>query len=335
MWRYVSSLVAVLGLGLLVFAYFPRNSSHRVGDAESAAASADQHDLEGHLARRDLGEAVDSLRLQAARRKEDLVVHYREALAAAGDAAELLSFRTADAKRPKSTGPLPKPTESPGPSLQESGLEPAPAKLNAHPPPDFVPWPPPVPTASSKLDDWMRQFRTVGELSAALEQELERGGYSQFSYSWVPNGFALVTQVEQLDDSESPLSEHRFAPSECYIPLSEMRITVAIFSSMKGLLFEREDRCRLYVFFLTDDPSPPQEYPAEKFNQHVVRNWVEKGRRSLTKAEKDKPISDDYIFYVNEYEFIKHKGEDPQQAPVSELSAIKHLELTGCSFALK
>jgi hypothetical protein len=55
----------------------------------------------------------------------------------------------------------------------------------------------------------MHKFRTIGELSAALERELEKGGYSQFSYSWIPNGFALVTQVEQLDDNELPLSEQR------------------------------------------------------------------------------------------------------------------------------
>lgn len=336
MWRFVSPLVVALGAGLWVFAYYSRQDPPHVTEgASTEAASADEGIGSSNpsglsWAQVDVGVALDSLSLQAARREEHLVLRSREAFAAA---AEQLKLRD-PAGHPKSAGPPPKPA-APSPSILKTGVEPASATLSAHPPPDFVPWPPPVPTTTSKLEDWMHQFRTVGELSAALEHELERGGYSQFSYSWVPNGFALVTQVEQLDENELPLSEHRFAPSECYIPLSEMRITVAIFTSVKGLLFEREDRCRLYVFFLTDDLSPPQEYPAEQFNQKVVRNWVEKGRRSLTKAEKEKPISEDYTFYVNEYEFIKQKGEDPKQAPASDLSAVKHLELTGCSFASK
>jgi len=335
MWRFVSPLVA-LGAGLWVFDYYSRqNPSHIIEEPRTEAAIAHEGIGSSNFsglswAQADVGAALDSLSLQAARRKEDLVLRSREAIAAA---AEQLKLRD-PAGHPKS-GPQAKPAEQPSPSILKTGVEPASATSSAHPPPDFVPWPPPVPTTTSKLEDWMHQFRTVGELSASLEHEQETGDYSQFSYSWVPNGFALVTQVEQLDDNELPLSEHRFAPSECYIPLSEMRITVAIFSSVKGLLFEREDRCRLYVFFLTDDLSPPQEYPAEQFNQKVVRNWVEKGRRSLTKAEKEKPISEDYTFYVNEYEFIKHKGEDPTQAPASDLSAVKHLGLTGCSFALK
>ena len=123
--------------------------------------------------------------------------------------------------------------------------------------PNFVPWPPPMPTASYAYPpDWLRKHRTIGDLSEDIEGVLRKSGYTQFSYTNVPGGFALATRFERIDQIEAPMADiTRWAPLAKDVPKSWL-------DAIKSLFVGRQGRCRLFVFFLTtDNRAPSREEP--------------------------------------------------------------------------
>jgi hypothetical protein len=164
--------------------------------------------------------------------------------------------------------------------------------------PNFVPWPPPKPTASySYPSSWLQQYKTLGEFSAHLEQALRRSGYTQFSYTLVPGGFALATRFERVDKSETPPSDTaRWTEVQNNIPLPWIERIKALFAGTDG-------RCRLFVFFITTDDRSPSQTPAE-YDQ--AKSWSLGGTPSLPSVLAKVIVTAGHKFYVYEYEFIEN-----------------------------
>jgi hypothetical protein len=65
--------------------------------------------------------------------------------------------------------------------------------------PDF-PWPPPKPSAGAHISfNKLNKFATFGDINKIISSALDSGEYDERSYFNVPNGFAIVTRLEQID----------------------------------------------------------------------------------------------------------------------------------------
>ena len=73
------------------------------------------------------------------------------------------------------------------------------------------PWPPPKASASSKVpDNFLRETETkqiLHDIDRRLALALDKAGYFEKSYFSVPDGFALVTRLEQINADGTPKPE--------------------------------------------------------------------------------------------------------------------------------
>jgi hypothetical protein len=169
--------------------------------------------------------------------------------------------------------------------------------------PNFVPWPPPMPTSSYAYPfDWVRRHATVGDISADIEALLTKSGYTQFSYSIVPGGFALATRFERVEQDETPTADiARWAPLGASVPQSWLDMVKALFRG------RREGQCRLFVFFLTTDDKQPSHQAAML---DEARTWSLGGTPRLPNSLSQNPLTAKHRFYAYEYEFIEEPSRD-------------------------
>jgi hypothetical protein len=187
------------------------------------------------------------------------------------------------------------------------------------PAPNFVPWPPPMPTASyAYTPEWVHKHRTIGDLSADIEDVLRNSGYTQFSYTSVPDGFALATRFERIDQIEAPMTDTtRWAPLAKDVPKTWL-------DAMKSLFVGRQGRCRLFVFFLTtDNRAPSREEPTVD----EATKWSLGGNPTLQSDLVDVLLTPKHLFYVYEYEFVEEASADIVEAPASAVPLDQELRI--------
>lgn len=166
------------------------------------------------------------------------------------------------------------------------------------------PWPPPRATSiydlpRSAFDD----MGTLGEVDDFLSATLENNGYESAakSYYRTPNGFALVTGLEQIDCDGAPMDgadrwkiETRFKKS---FKLSD------IFSQ---LLFIPPSHYRIFVFIVTDDLTN-DEGPAPSPDE--ADGWRNAGINALPDEIKGMPFTSGHECSVRVYQFEKVRGK--------------------------
>jgi hypothetical protein len=185
--------------------------------------------------------------------------------------------------------------------------------------PNFVPWPPPMPTASYAYPpDWLHKHRTIGDLSEDIEGVLRKSGYTQFSYTNVPGGFALATRFERIDQIDEPMADlTRWAPLAKDVPKSWL-------DAIKSRFVGRQGRCRLFVFFLTtDNRAPSREEPTVD----EATKWSLGGIPTLQSELVNVLLTPAHRFYVYEYEFVEESSDDIVKAPASTLPLDQQLRI--------
>jgi hypothetical protein len=120
----------------------------------------------------------------------------------------------------------------------------------APPMPEFH-WPPPKASAWDLIPNELVTGGAPSPTFAAVEQRLGRAldaaGYHQRSFFTVPNGFALVTQLERIEPNGSPSGARRWMMAEASADFS-------LESYFKRLLYADPGRYRLVVLIVSDVP---------------------------------------------------------------------------------
>lgn len=187
------------------------------------------------------------------------------------------------------------------------------------------PWPPPPFSTRMKLDRALlvagQAAPTLGSVAARMENALAANGYSQLSYYAVPDGFALVTQIERIDAQAASAAEQRWStqiPGVALIPFN-------LDAYIQALLGKNGDNFRVIVFAFTPTPftaSGTAVAPAE------AMTWVEKGATALPAGLAAKPYGTDFICTALIYEFtISSLGAAPKRPGV--FGAERHLRAAG------
>jgi len=110
--------------------------------------------------------------------------------------------------------------------------------------------------------DTLTNVTKLGDVDSLITANLSKSGY-QFrpnKYFYTPNGFALVTQIEQIDCEGKPLDKaKRWA-----VNISEFEKDFNLIDYLRSLSVEKDGRYRIFAFVVTDDLNPKKK---EKFKQ--------------------------------------------------------------------
>lgn len=220
-----------------------------------------------------------------------------------------------DPQRPSTPAELPSsPAERPS----------APAEL-----PSF-PWPPPSPSTMMNLDDSALRVSgdgtTLGQMDERLGQALRATGYVEKSYFAVPDGFALVTRLEQIDPDGTPLDPPDRWSAEAG-PVREFNLR----SILRALFTANPGYFRILVFVATPQPFSQSD---EEVRREEAVGWLRDGMNRLPIAVARQRYTEAFQTTVLVYEFEQPESGDPQLV-AGRLTARTHLQRSGLLTAIE
>lgn len=189
------------------------------------------------------------------------------------------------------------------------------------------PLPPPRPSAwkelpLGKLKAAHKGNITLGELGSQLQKAFARAGYNQLSfYSTAPQGFAIVTGVEQMTVDGSPKTEDRFS-----VKISAPRL-FSLSSYLQALLGPSKGHFRIVAVVVS--PMPLTYTPEPASLRHSI-DWLWGGMTRLPDTIAKRPLTSEYTCTALVYEFVQPSAftEAVLRVPGS-LSAEEHLAKGG------
>ena len=157
------------------------------------------------------------------------------------------------------------------------------------------------------------------DVADRLQFALEEAGYTESSFLSVPEGFAIVTRIEQmLSDGQSMGGSARWDPR------LTPRNLFSLAAYLRALLTANPGRYRIVVFVVTATPFSQRE---TKVTVDVAGDWLRSGFNRLPPAVGIKRYSDDHRCTALIYEFERKTADDePRLRSPSSLTARKHLE---------
>jgi lipid-binding SYLF domain-containing protein len=189
----------------------------------------------------------------------------------------------------------------------------------------LFPWPPPAASATEVIPSAILERNTVlkslGDVDAKLVSALRGNGYLERSYYAVPDGFALVTRLEQIkaDGTSKP-------PPERWSLESPRAAEFTLSDYLRALLTADPGYFRVIVFIMSDAPFP--QAPGQTSYVETIM-WLRGGLNVLPMEIANKPYRRTFALTVLIYEFEKDKGKDPKLNQPSRLDAHTHLGKSG------
>lgn len=232
-------------------------------------------------------------------------------------------------KEPPAPAPPPVVVAAPAPPPPTSQGPTPPLGTRGAAPPQF-PWPPPRASAEFQLPrKWLPAAPNLhlADVADALKEALGAAGYPRWSHLMVPNGFALVCQMEQIraDGVPSPVPARwstRMPPAA--------RMSVLEF--IKALANAQPGHYRVIVFVATDQPW--QRGAASPTGQQAER-WLAEGLSDLPPDLGRQPYGEAHRTTALIYEFVKASQNDAAVlVENSSMPARQHLDRAGIADAL-
>lgn len=169
-------------------------------------------------------------------------------------------------------------------------------KNNASLPLPRFPWPPPKSSGEYSLPQTLFQkCNTLRDIDARFSNAMDEKGYSQRSYFYVPNGFAVITQLEQF--SQNGLSKSDNARWVDY-PVQEN--FGGVIDYLKSIILPCKGNFRVFAFIVTDAPFPKKDYVISK---EEAIGWLSLGGSWLPDAIGQLPFSKAHRATLMVYEF--------------------------------
>lgn len=190
--------------------------------------------------------------------------------------------------------------------------------------PEF-PWPPPPASTRLKLPRELvvagQPAPTNGSVARRMEQALAANGYTQISYYAIPDGFAMVTQIERIDAEAASAAEQRWSIQIDPVKL----IPFSLGAYLDALLGKNGDSFRVIVFTFTPTPFVTAATPVAP---ETAMAWVEKGATALPAALASQPYDAAAASHALVYEFrISSLGARLQNP--SAFTGDRHLRAAG------
>ena len=271
-------------------------------------------------------------------------------------AALTLSACGQKTEKPRASPPQPLATPSPQPKIEESptmasppsatsspdytgwdeerGLEveePRPARPKAREAVPEFPWPPPKASASATISRELllgdKEHPRLGDAVAALDLAFEKAGYAERSYYSVPDGFAMASRIEQINQdgtAKEPVDRWSLKIS----PMGKFSFSAyltALFSARPGYY-------RVIVFVVT---SKLFSQSNAKVTSEEAELWLSRGLNALLEDIARAEYTSTHRCTALIYEFKRMETQPAKFVDPSEITGQIHLEKSGLLAALK
>lgn len=207
-------------------------------------------------------------------------------------------------------------SQSPPPVASTNGPSPPPITPEI---PSFQ-WPPPQASAMQNLPrEFFASAKFLRDVESKLSAALTSSGYATPSHYAVPGGFALVTQLEQINDNGTPKSPpNRWAT----ITVRPTHFTLAEY--LTALLRANPGRFRIIVFIVTTKPF--KEDTTTVITREQAMQWLPGGVQRLPSSIGDEPFTSEHLCtaLVYEFELPETKAKAELKQP-SSLTCHDHL----------
>ena len=184
-------------------------------------------------------------------------------------------------------------------------------------------WPPPHASATTVLPRDIlvknNKKKTLSHINHILSKALEANGYNDKSYYSAPEGFVLVTKLEQINADGSP----KDPPARWLIDVPPLT-SFSLESYMKALFSAKIGYFRLLVFTVTSMPFRQTE---ESISRSAALKWLSNGLNVLPSEIGKQSFSLNHNVTVLIYEFEKIRGASKAELiEPGRLDGIIHLK---------
>jgi len=207
--------------------------------------------------------------------------------------------------------PPPPPVEQPSPPPPPPNIAPAPVPTAARRPapsmPTF-PWPPPQASSRLVLANSLlvsgQQNPNLGNIDDRITAALLSAGYSERAYFAVPDGFAIVTKLEQINnDGTSKQPPARWVATGDSGPSS-----FSLSSYIRALFTANAGYYRVIAFLVTDVPfAATGAAPTED----QTTSWLRNGFNALPADVRQQPYGAGFSCTALIYEFERTESSPP------------------------
>ncbi|MEO6039711.1 MAG: hypothetical protein ABIQ93_14960 [Saprospiraceae bacterium] len=181
------------------------------------------------------------------------------------------------------------------------------------------PFPAPNWSADADLDIYFKSCKTLGDADQKIRQALDITGFYSRKYFQVPNGFALVTRMEQFNKdgcskSEAARWKTRPVRDETF---SVMGYLASFFTTEPGYF-------RIFAFLVTDATITSDQ--KRQLSREEATNWLNEGACRLPELIGTRAFGKNTGVTALIYEFrVPESTRQPVFAQPSELEGIIHL----------
>lgn len=163
--------------------------------------------------------------------------------------------------------------------------------------------PPPRPTEFLTLDDsYFSSAQTMKDIDDLLKTTLREKGYIQNKYLSVSNGFALITQMEQIDENGKSVPQENRWVKTVWQPKNENLIK----RFFRLLLNAQPGYYRTFLFVVTKEEFSSGDNPQLGEVQAIFDSGVQR----IPTEIKSQPFTDEHYITVYVYEFKKLESSD-------------------------
>lgn len=197
-----------------------------------------------------------------------------------------------------------------------------------------LPWPPPQASATAAIptrlffsDSQMNARVLLSDVDRLLTKALRTAGYTEYSYYRIPDGFALVTRIEQINDDGTPLD----SSARWSIDISPLN-SFSLLEYIRALFSARSGYFRVIVFTVTSNPFIQSE---NRVRRSEVIAWLRSGFNILPHEVGELLYTQRYHVTALIYEFEKPRAaQNAEFLEPGRMDGISHLRQAGIFPAL-
>lgn len=164
----------------------------------------------------------------------------------------------------------------------------------------LLPWPPYSPSSRGDITGLYSRYSTYGGIDAAISKRLASFGYAERSYFAIPNGFAVLTPLEQIDGQGKPVLTDR------WVGRFTGPVQVDFASYVRQLLSGRHGRYRTFLFLVSDTDFAPEP---DVMGSDAVKRWERGGAMTLNPEFAAQRTPQDVYVRLFVYEFTDNNSQ--------------------------
>jgi hypothetical protein len=187
------------------------------------------------------------------------------------------------------------------------------------------PWPPPLASAIEVIPRELLKKKQgptrLRDIDKEITEALKQNGYYESSYYSIPEGFALATRIEQIEEDGSPKKE----PHRWNLKLQPINFSLANY--LKRLFLATPGYYRIIVFVIT--PYALAQSTSEPTPIQAIK-WFSAGYNLLPESIGNKEFSQSYACTALIYEFEREtESAEPRFRQPGRIPGHIHLVKAG------